>query len=121
MAISTLQCNANEDLYLVDGRNLGVLTGVDALLQSVRQRCKMRLGENIHNTKEGVDYFGTIFSSPTNYDAARVSLSNAILSTPDVSSVESLTITVANNQFSYIANIQTVYGPLTVDSGNTAQ
>lgn len=109
MAISTLQCNANEDLYLVDGRNLGILTGQDAVVQSVRQRCKMRLGENQFNTQEGVDYFGSIFSPQPNIDAAFVSIQNAILSTPDVLSVESLSINVSGGVFSYTANITTIY------------
>jgi hypothetical protein len=120
MAISTLQCNANEDLYLPDGRNLAILTGQNALLQSVRQRCKMRLGENVFNTQEGVDYFGTIFSPQPNYDAARVSITDAILSTPDVLSVESLTITISGNTFTYVADIQTIYGGMQVTNTNPA-
>jgi hypothetical protein len=109
MAISTLQCNDNEDLYLPDGRNLMLLTGQDAVVQSVRQRCKMRLGENQFNTQEGVDYFGSIFSPQPNLDNAFVSLSNAILSTPDVLSIESLTINVSDGVFNYVANITTIY------------
>lgn len=120
MALSTLQVNENEDLYLPDGRNLVIITGQDAVEQGVRQRTKMRLGENIFNVQEGVDFFGAIFSPQPDYDAARASISAAIQSTPDVLSIETLTITIANNTFSYVADIQTIYGPMTVTGPNAA-
>ena len=110
MALTTLQCNANEDLYLPDGRNLVLLSGQDAVEQSVRQRTKMRTGENIFNVNEGVDYLGAIFAPQPDYDAARQSISDAIMSCPDVVSIEALVITIAGNQFSYVADIITVYG-----------
>jgi hypothetical protein len=110
MATSTLQTDLNEDLYLVDGRNLAVLTGKDALVQSIRQATRMRTTENVFNVNEGVDFFGTIFSSPPDYDAARKSIADAILSVPDTISIEQLTITIGNNAFSYSANVQTIYG-----------
>lgn len=116
MATSTLQTNANEDLYMPDGRNLVVLTGVAACVQNIRQACKMRLGEDIYNTGSGVDYFGTIFTPQPNYDAARRSIINAILSCPDVISVESLVITISGNTFNYTASIMTIYGLQAVSS-----
>lgn len=117
MATSTLQVNANEDLFLPDGRNLVILSGVDACVQNVRQATKMRLGENTFNVNEGVDYFGTIFSPQPDYDAARKSISQAILSSPDVISIESLDISISGNTFSYVAQIMTIYGLQTVNSG----
>ena len=110
MALTTLQCNADEDLYLPDGRNLAILSGVDAVVQGIRQRTKMRGGENIFNVGEGVDYFGSIFSPQPDYDNARKSISDAILSCPDVVSIEQLIITIADNKFAYVADIMTIYG-----------
>ncbi len=110
MALSTLQCNANEDLFLPDGRNLLIINGIAAVEQGVRQRTKMRTTENTLNVNEGVDYIGSIFSPQPDFDNARASLSAAILSCPDVVSIEQLTISIANNQFSFIADIVTIYG-----------
>lgn len=110
MAISTLQCNSNEDLFLPDGRNLVVISGESAVEQGVRQRTKMRLQENTFNLSEGVDYMGSIFSPQPNFDNARKSLSAAILSCPDVISIEELIINISNNAFSYTAQIITIYG-----------
>ena len=86
----------------------------------------MRITEDIYNQNNGVDWLGTVFTPQVNYDAARASLSNQILSCPDVLSVESLTITVTptvnpvngltENVFNYTADIMTIYGPLPVSN-----
>lgn len=76
----------------------------------------MRLGEDIYNVNNGVDYFGTVFTPQQNYDAARKSLQTAILAVPDVLSIESLTITVDVNTFNFVAEISTIYGQATVTS-----
>lgn len=120
MATSTLQTDDNEDLFLVDGRNLVVLTGVDAAEQSIRQATKMRLGEDQLNVNDGVDYLGTIFAPQPDFDAARASLVAAILSSPDVLSIESLTITIDKNSFSYEADIMTIYGQIASSSNQQA-
>jgi hypothetical protein len=116
MATSTLQVNDKEDLFLPDGRNLSVLVGAAACMQNIRQKTKMRTTEDIYNVNNGVDYLGTVFTPQQSYDAARKSLSNAILSCPDVQSIESLTITITGNTFDYVADIMTLYGPLQVSS-----
>ena len=116
MASTSIQTNANNDLFLPDGRNLSLITGAAACVQNVEDACLMRLGEDVHNTLKGIDYFGTIFTPQPNYDAARRSISNAILSVQDVLSIDSLTITISGNTFSYTADIVTIYGPVTVGS-----
>jgi len=114
MATTTLKTNDLNDLYLVDGQNLAIISNVDAVLQDVRSATLMRLGEDIYNTSSGVDFFGTIFTPQQNYDAARESISNAILSSPDTISIERLDVTIASETFSYQAFINTVYGPIPV-------
>lgn len=116
MATSTLQTNSNNDLFLPDGRNLVVIAGIPACSQSIGQATKMRLGEDIYNTLSGVDFFGTIFTPQPDYDAARQSITNAILNCPDVISIESLTIEISADSFNYVANINTIYGPIPVRS-----
>lgn len=118
MATLSIQTNANNDIYLPDGRNLFLITGLPAVEQNVRHACLMRLGEDIYNTQNGVDYFGTVFTPQQSYDAARKSLQTAILSVTDVTSIESLTITISANTFEYEADITTIYGPTTVSSSS---
>ncbi|AWD92414.1 hypothetical protein [Xanthomonas phage Carpasina] len=118
MPIVTLKTNDLEDLYLPDGRNLSLISDQTACVQSVRQATKMRLAENIFNISQGVRYLESIFSPQPDFDAARKSLSDAILSVPDVLSIEALTINVNGNSFVFDAQILTVYGQVALN--NTA-
>lgn len=130
MATMTLACNENNDLYLVDGRNLGFLTGQPACAQNLKQKTLMVLGENQYNTNDGVDYFGTVFTPQADYDLARQSLENNILECPDVTGIASLTITpttVVNpnsglneEAFSFEADVTTVYDNVTVSNTSTS-
>jgi hypothetical protein len=116
-------------MYLVDGRNLGFLTGSAACAQNILQKTLMVLGENQYNVNDGVDYFGTVFTPQPDYDLARESLENNILECPDVTGISSLTITptvVVNpnsglneEQFSYQADVTTVYDTITVSNTST--
>jgi hypothetical protein len=130
MATMTLACNENNDLYLVDGRNLGFLTGQAACAQNLQQKSQMVLGENQYNTADGVDYFGTVFTPQSDYDLARASLENNLLECPDVTGIESLTISInevqnpnsglMEAQFSYEADVTTIYDTITVSNTMTS-
>lgn len=116
MSTATIKTNELNDLYLPDGKNLQVITGVEACSQNILQATLMRLGEDIYDTLSGVDYLGAIFTPQQDYDAARASISNAILNCQDVISIESLSISIDGNSFNYVAMINTVYGQTTVSN-----
>lgn len=130
MATTTLACNENNDLYLVDGQNLGFLTGQDACAQNLKQKTLMVLGENQYNTSDGVDYFGTVFTPQADYDLARESLENNILECPDVTGISSLTITTTTvlnpnsglneEAFNFEADVSTVYDTVTISNTLTS-
>lgn len=116
MATSTIQANELNDLFLPDGRNLVLISGETACVQNIQQAVLMRKTEDIYDQNNGVDYLGAIFSPQVNYDAARASISAAILGCPDVISIDSLVITISGNDFNYVANVITTYGPLPVSN-----
>lgn len=116
MATASLQLNSANDLYLPDGKNLVVLTGVAACSQDIRQATLMRIEEDIYNVLSGVDYLGSIFTPQPNEDYARKSIASAILACPDVISIEYLSITILKNSFNYVALVNTVYGPITASN-----
>lgn len=120
MATQTLQCNANNDLYLPDGRNLVLISGAQACSQNLQQRTLERLGENQYNTNEGVDYFGTIFTPQPDYDAARQSLSENLLACPDTLQINTLSITIDGDKFDFEADVHTIYGSTTVNGSSNA-
>jgi hypothetical protein len=110
MATATLQMNDENDLFLPDGRNLVVLNGAPACLQDILSKTRMRLGEDIYNVKNGVDYLGTIFTPQPNDGAARKSLIDNIKASPDVLSVDQLNVTIRQDVFNYEAQVVTIYG-----------
>lgn len=116
MSTSTIRTDANNDLYLADGRNLQMIYDVDAVVQDVRAATLMRTGEDIYNVRAGVDYLQYVFTPQPSYDDARRSIINAIQASPDVLNVETLDILVADNVFSFEARIRTVYGQITVEN-----
>lgn len=114
MATSTIKTDENNDFFIDSQGNFVILDGIDAVLQDVRAETLLRTGEDIYNTNKGVDYLGSIFAPQANYDDARKSLVTAIESSPDVVRVDSLTITIEGEVFEYLAEITSIYGPLTV-------
>lgn len=114
MATSTIMINSNNDLYLPDGRNLVLLTGTEAIAQDVRCATLMRKGEDVYDVLSGVDYLGYIFTPQPSYDDARRSIALNIESSPDVLSVDSLTMTITENTLTYEAEVRTIHGKITV-------
>jgi hypothetical protein len=116
MATSTIQTNANNDLYLPDGQNLLVISGIAACTQNIQDAALMRTGEDLYDVTSGVDYFGTIFTPQPDPDAAIESLSEAILSCPDTVSLAQLTVSISSNSFNYTAIVNTIYGQIPVSN-----
>lgn len=114
MSTSTIKTDNNNDLFLDDSNDIVVITDLEACTQDVRSQTLMRTGENIYNRREGVDYFQYVFTPQQNYDEARKSLATAILASPDVISIEQLTVTIAGDVFNYEARVLTLHGPMTV-------
>ncbi len=114
MATATIKTTENNDFYVDEFNNMVFIEGVDACAQDTRSNCLMRVGENIFNVREGVGYFEYIFAPQQSYEEARKSLATAILASPDVISIEQLTITIDGEVFNWSARVMTIYGPVTV-------
>lgn len=110
MATSSIKTNQSNDLYLPDGRNLELVQDMDACVQDTRSKTLMRTGEDIYDATAGVDYFQYIFSPQQSYDDARQSLTDAILSGPDITGIESLEIQIDSGTFFFEATVVTPYG-----------
>ncbi len=110
MSTLTIQTDENNDIFLPDGQNLSLLTDAAATVQSSRQKCLMRKTEDIYDQNNGVDYFGTIFTPQQDFDAARKSIIDNLMSVPDVPSAESLVIDIQGEKFIFESQIMTIYG-----------
>jgi len=116
MSTTSIKTDENNDILLDLGGNLILVTDLEACTQDVRAQTLMRTGEDIYNVKSGVGYFEYIFTPQQNHDEARRSLVNAILSSPDVTSIDRLNIDIQGDVFNYEARILTLHGPMTVKS-----
>ncbi len=114
MATASLQVNDVNDLFLPDGRNLVLLSGAPACLQDILLKTRMKLGEDIYNVENGVDYMGTVFTQRDDA-AARKSLIDNIQASPDVFSVDQLDTSQTGNTFNYQAQVMTAYGLQTIN------
>lgn len=114
MTTSSVKVNENNDIFLDDFHNVVLIEDLEACTQDVRLATLMRTGEDVFDVRAGVGYFEFIFSPQQDYDAARKSLSDAIMSSPSVISVEELLITIEGEVFTYTAQVMTIYGQLTV-------
>lgn len=116
MSTTSIRTNDDNDLVLDLSGNLIVITDLEACTQDVRAQTLMRTGEDIYSTKTGVGYFEYIFTPQQNQDDARRSLATAILASPDVVSIEQLTIDIQGEVFNYEALVLTLHGPIAVKS-----
>lgn len=93
-----------------------MLEGEAALKQTLRTYCRMVLGEDLYDIRNGVDYFGTVFSPQPNLDAARASLTGQLMKHKDVLSVDSLTMAIMDSKLVYVATVATIYGSLEISN-----
>lgn len=114
MSTSTIKTNSNNGFFLDESHNLVMLTGIDAVTQDVRAATLMRSTEDPYNQNAGVKYFEFIFTPQQSYDEARKSLAANIMASPDVTGINQLTIDISGEKFTYVAQVMTIYGPLTV-------
>ena len=113
----TFSVNEFNDIYIGEDGNLSLSFGLRAVEQACEQAAKTQLGEMIYQTNQGIPNFQTIWSGGNpniaQFDAA---LRVAILAVNGVTGIQSLNISASNNTLSYTAQINTIYGPGTLNN-----
>lgn len=104
--------NDQNDLYIGPDGNLALVFDIEAVKQACEHAVKAILNEMIYNSNNGVPYFETIWrlgGSPnlSQYEAA---VRATILAVDGVTGIQELDISINNNQLSYSATINTIYG-----------
>jgi hypothetical protein len=102
--------DGNNDLYIgADGR-LAINDGLRAVMQAVQQAVQTQLGEMVLSVDQGVPNFQSIWNGAPNLSVFRAYLRATILAVENVTGIESLETTVANNKLTYSATITTTFG-----------
>jgi hypothetical protein len=118
MTNQSISTNGNNDIYLGANGNLVVATGVTAVQQDCEHALKAQLGEMIYNPRGGMPTFYDVWQSQNfiRWNAvARATLANI----SGVFKVVSLSISVNDGTFSYVAQIQTTYSSALVGISGT--
>jgi len=106
-----LAVDANNDLYVGANGSLATASQLQAVLQAAQQAAQTQLGEMIYAVDQGVPGFETVWNGAPNLAQFDAFLRRTLLAVPDVTGVESVEIARRNNVLSYVARIQTSFGP----------
>jgi hypothetical protein len=92
------------------------LSGADAVAQLINTRLLLFLGEWFLNLQDGLPLWQTILGQAANVTVINAAIQARILATPYVVSVTSVSgeFNQSTGQFSYSAQVSTVFGPVAV-------
>lgn len=107
----TLFADSNNDIFIGPDGSLAVATEVKATMQAAQQAAQTQLGEMIYATDQGIPNFDTIWNGRKNISQFDAYLRRAILGVEHVTGIRELTITTSANTLSYVATIETDFGP----------
>ena len=113
--MSTFLAGRNNDL-IINGGQIGLVTGLDATLQLSRHYAQTLHGEMIHAMTDGVRMFDTAFNKPRLALFAN-ELRKRIMQVPDVVSVTDINVRISGENLVYSVTINTTYGSGVIDNG----
>ncbi len=119
---TVLAVNSDHDIYVDNTNNLAMFFGQSSTahgLEAVAQACKTtslaQLREMVLFTTQGMPALQSVFNSNPNFAVYRAALISAMQQVPGVVSVQSITFTKTGSVLNYRAEIQSIYGELTVN------
>lgn len=110
----TLQLNANNDLVLNSSNSLTMLSGIDAVSAACNTAAQTQLGECVLQTGQGLPNFQAVWIGVPDYAIWQSYLENTLLNVSGVATVQSVNLTQNAGVLSYAAEINTIYGNITV-------
>lgn len=111
----SIATDENNDIYLDEFGNLAIVSGIDAIAQVCRNTVLTVYGELIYDVNVGIPYFETVFADPPNIELFQNAIVEALQSVEGVTQVKSFEYSVTGGTLSYEAEIQTVYGDMTLN------
>ena len=113
--VQTLQTNSNNDLFLNSSNSLTMLTNVAAVAAACTSAAQTQLGECVLQTGYGLPNFQAIWVGVPDFAIWEAYLENILLGVEGVASIESVSILQNGNDLNYSAQINTIYGPTTIN------
>lgn len=119
--VQTLQLNGNNDLEADASGNLVMLTGKYAVAAACNTAAQTQLGECVLVTGQGLPNFQALWVGVPDYAIWQSYLQNTLLNVRGVASVQSIVLTQTDGVLNYVAEINSIYGPVTVSGGINGQ
>ena len=113
--MSTFLTAKNNDL-IINGGQIGLLSGLEATLQLSRHYAQTLHGEMIHAMTDGVRMFDTAFNKPRRALFAN-ELRKRIMQVPDVISVTDIDVRISGENLLYSVTINTTHGTGEINNG----
>lgn len=113
--MKTIGINENNDIYLDNSNNLCIKRDLSAMGDIFVNKSQTNKGELLYNTLKGIDFFNTIFSSPTYLDLFQNELLTQLENTEQTQKINNYTEEIKDNTYKYSVNIQTSYGKVTLN------
>lgn len=107
----TIAVDANNDLFIGADGLLSLVDGLTATLQAAQQAAQTQLGEMLYAVDQGIPNFEAVWNGAPNLAQFEAYLRRAISAVDGVTGIQGLTVTARNNTLTYVATIQTIYGP----------
>lgn len=110
----TLGVDSTNSIHLNNLYSLVILSGKEALAQTLGQISKSQLGEMPYNQQEGIPYMDTVFQQ-RDFILFETAMRAAFLNHPEVNYVISFDMSQDGDQFNYTAQVDSIYGTITVN------
>lgn len=113
--MKTIAINENNDIYLDNSGNLAIKTDLDAMGDICVNKSQTVQGELLFNQEKGIDFFNTIFSSPTYPDLFQNEVISQLEDTESVNTVNNFKGEASDGIYSYTTKIQTDFGQVVLN------
>lgn len=107
--MKTILVDDNGDRVTKDGLFV-YLIDLPALTQTCEQAMKQQLKELQYDQTKGIEYFNNVFTGTPNFQLFESQARNQILNINGVTGISSFTYEQIDNELSYTATIETIYG-----------
>lgn len=108
--MKTLGINSNNDIFIDESGNLSLKADLQAMGDIFVNKSQTNTGELLYNQTKGIDFFNTIFSSPSYTDLFQNELLTQLEDTEETQEVLNYNAEEKENIYSYSVEIQTSYG-----------
>lgn len=113
--MKTIGINENNDIYIDNSNNLSIKFDLRAMGDIFVNKSQTNMGELIYNTTKGIDFYNTIFSSPSYPDLFQNQLLSQLEDTEETQQISNFKAEVKNGVFSYSTEIKTNYGKVSLN------